>query len=72
MVNPIIVALDFPTLAEAEAMAGRLADEVGGFKVGMELLMSAGPTAIGTIAALWLYWLRPYPQNARLRLFETV
>jgi orotidine-5'-phosphate decarboxylase len=62
MVNPIIVALDFPTLAEAEAMAGRLADEVGGFKVGMELLMSAGPTAIETIAALG----RPVFADAKL------
>lgn len=46
----IIVALDVPTLVEADAIARSLLAEVGGFKVGMELLMAAGPTAIESIA----------------------
>lgn len=48
--NRIIVALDVPTLDEAKQLAQALTDEVGGFKVGMELLMGAGPAAIETIA----------------------
>ena len=50
--NPIIVALDVPTLEEASTLARLLEDEVGGFKIGMELLMGAGPEAIGSIAAM--------------------
>ena len=49
--NPIIVALDVPTLDEAIALADSLVDEVGGFKVGMELMMGEGPAAIENIAA---------------------
>jgi orotidine-5'-phosphate decarboxylase len=52
MVNPLIVALDVPNLGEAVTLARSLQDEVGGFKVGMELLMGAGPEAIETIAAM--------------------
>jgi orotidine-5'-phosphate decarboxylase len=52
MVNPLIVALDLPTLGEAVTLARSLQDEVGGFKVGMELLMGAGPEAIQAIAAM--------------------
>ncbi len=48
--NPIIVALDFPTLEEANRLAGMLEGHVGGFKVGMELLMGEGPRAIEAIA----------------------
>jgi orotidine-5'-phosphate decarboxylase len=54
VVNPIIVALDVSTLEEAEEMARSLVEEVGGFKVGMELLMAAGPEAIESIASLGL------------------
>jgi orotidine-5'-phosphate decarboxylase len=50
VVNPIIVALDFPTLEEADRMAGALREHVGGYKVGMELLMGEGPQAVTTIA----------------------
>lgn len=50
MVNRIIVALDVPTLDEANRLATDLAPVVGGFKVGMELLMGVGPLAIETIA----------------------
>jgi orotidine-5'-phosphate decarboxylase len=52
VVNRIIAALDFPALDDAEEMATSLIDDVGGFKVGMELLMAAGPIAIETIAGL--------------------
>lgn len=52
--NPVIVALDVPTLEEAEGLASSLLEVVGGFKVGMELLMSAGPAAIESIAAVGL------------------
>lgn len=48
--NRIIVALDLETLESADRLAGRLAAEVAGFKVGMELLMAAGPHAIETIS----------------------
>jgi len=51
-VNPIIVALDLPGLEEAKTLARSLVDEVGGFKVGMELLMGAGSAAVGAIATL--------------------
>lgn len=52
MVTRILVALDVPELEEAERLARRLVDSVDGFKVGMELLMAAGPTAIETMAAV--------------------
>jgi orotidine-5'-phosphate decarboxylase len=51
-VSRLIVALDFPTLDEAVAMAVPLTDEVAGFKVGLELLMAEGPTAIEQVAGL--------------------
>lgn len=40
--NKIIVALDVPTSTEALALADELVSEVGMFKVGLELLTSAG------------------------------
>lgn len=52
MVNPIIVALDMSDLDEATRLAKDLQDDVGGFKVGLELLTAAGPVAISTIAEL--------------------
>ena len=60
--NPIIVALDLPTLDDAETLAKELLDEVGGFKVGMELLMAEGPGAIERIAGLG----RPVFADAKL------
>jgi orotidine-5'-phosphate decarboxylase len=42
----LIVALDFPSLHEAQAMAALLKGRVGMFKVGLELLMSEGPAAV--------------------------
>lgn len=48
----ILVALDVPELEEAKRLAHRLGDVVDGFKVGMELLMAAGPAAIEDMAAI--------------------
>jgi orotidine-5'-phosphate decarboxylase len=44
--NPIIVPLDFPTLADAAAMAKRLAGEVAAVKIGKQLFTAEGPAAI--------------------------
>ena len=49
-VERICVALDVETLAEAEALAGRLAGEVGAFKVGLELFAAHGPDAVRALA----------------------
>jgi orotidine-5'-phosphate decarboxylase len=38
----LIVALDVPTVAEAEALVGRLGDQVGFYKIGLELLATGG------------------------------
>lgn len=40
--NPIIVALDFESAAEASALVARLGDRVGFYKIGMELYAAAG------------------------------
>lgn len=48
--NRLIVALDVSDLTVADHLAGSLASEVGGFKVGLELLMGFGPSAIEKIA----------------------
>ena len=48
----LIVALDFPTLEEAVAVGKPLVDEVAGFKVGLELISSAGSQAITEVADL--------------------
>lgn len=44
--NKLIVALDVPTLAEAEALAKKLAPAVRFFKIGMELFTAEGPEAV--------------------------
>lgn len=54
MVSPIVVALDFPSLAEASSMARMVKAHVGAFKVGLELLWAEGPGVIPTIAGLGL------------------
>lgn len=48
--NPILVALDVPDLARAERLARSLDGYVGGFKVGLELLMGEGPESVARIA----------------------
>jgi len=42
----LIVALDFPTAAEALALAKRLEDQCQWFKVGLELYIAAGPSIV--------------------------
>jgi orotidine-5'-phosphate decarboxylase len=50
MVNPILVALDVADASHAVHLAGTLRGEVGGFKVGLELLSGPGPGIIGAVA----------------------
>lgn len=47
----LIVALDTPSLAEAEAMVDALRPEVSWFKVGLELFSAAGPAALAMVRA---------------------
>ena len=58
MRNPIIVALDLATAAEAVELAQAVAPFVGAFKVGKELFVSAGPRMVeqlrGTGASVFL------------------
>ncbi|MEX0865309.1 MAG: orotidine-5'-phosphate decarboxylase [Acidimicrobiia bacterium] len=54
MVSPILLALDFPTVSEAHEMASVMAPHVGGFKVGLALLLGEGRGAIQQIARLGL------------------
>ncbi len=46
----LIVALDVPTLRDAEALADRLAGVVRWFKIGSQLFTAAGPAAVASIA----------------------
>jgi orotidine-5'-phosphate decarboxylase len=52
--NPILVALDFSSAEEAVRMAQRLRPHVGGFKVGLELMMGPGPATVAAVAELGL------------------
>ena len=52
MVNPILVALDVPSAKDALRLAEALEAHVGGYKVGLELLMGAGPAVVTTLAGL--------------------
>lgn len=44
--NPLIVALDVDTLAEAETLVDRLEPYAGGFKIGLQLYNSVGPEVL--------------------------
>jgi len=48
----ICVALDVPTLAEAEKIVDELINYVGMFKIGLQLFTAEGPRAVNTIAGL--------------------
>jgi orotidine-5'-phosphate decarboxylase len=52
MKNPLLVALDLPTMERALALARQLAPVVGGFKVGSELFTSAGPEIVRELHGL--------------------
>lgn len=47
--NPLIVALDVPSLDEARDLAASLQGHVGWFKVGLELFSEHGPDAVRSI-----------------------
>jgi orotidine-5'-phosphate decarboxylase len=49
MRNPIIVALDVPTVDRAMALAAEVAPAVGAFKIGGELFTSGGPDIVQRI-----------------------
>ncbi|MDH3260148.1 MAG: orotidine-5'-phosphate decarboxylase [Acidimicrobiia bacterium] len=50
--NPILVALDVSTAEESVRLAKTLIRHVGGFKVGLELLMGPGPAVVASMASL--------------------
>lgn len=52
MRSPILVALDFESAEEAVRTAAHLEPVVGGFKIGLELLMGPGPGTIGALVRL--------------------
>lgn len=47
--NPILVALDVPSGAQALALADTLRGTVGGYKVGMQLFTAEGPSIVRTL-----------------------
>jgi len=51
MRNPIIVALDVPSVERATTLVSELSPVVGAFKVGSELFTSAGPDIVRRIRA---------------------
>ena len=50
--NPILVALDTATAEQAIQLAQQVAPSVGGFKVGLRLLLGPGPATISAVAGL--------------------
>lgn len=46
----LVFALDLPTLDQARAMAHTVREAVGMFKVGLELFVESGPSAVGLVA----------------------
>ena len=45
----LCVALDVATLAEAERVVDEVVEQVGGFKIGMQLFTAEGPTALHVV-----------------------
>ncbi len=52
MSNPVLVALDTTTAEDAVRLAQDLAPHVGGFKVGLRLLLGPGPATVAALARL--------------------
>lgn len=52
--NPIFLALDLPSLADAKAMAAQVKGHVGGLKLGMEFFYAHGPEGYRAIAEIGL------------------
>jgi orotidine-5'-phosphate decarboxylase len=52
--NPVLVALDVGSAEEAVRLARAVAPHVGGFKVGLELLMGPGPGVVAAVGELGL------------------
>lgn len=60
--NPIIVALDLPTAAQAVDIAQRVSPHVGAFKIGLGLLHGPGPATIDALVRIG----RPVFADAKL------
>ncbi|MGZ4138607.1 MAG: orotidine-5'-phosphate decarboxylase [Actinomycetota bacterium] len=45
-INPIIVALDVPSIGEATSLASAIGDAAGAYKVGLQLFAAHGPEAV--------------------------
>ncbi|HYI64251.1 MAG TPA: orotidine-5'-phosphate decarboxylase [Allosphingosinicella sp.] len=54
MTSPIFVAIDTPDPDRAKAIAGRVKNHVGGFKLGLEYYSANGPAGVREMAALGL------------------
>ena len=48
--SPVLVALDVPSVSRALALADRVGDAAGGFKVGHELFTASGPAVVRELA----------------------
>lgn len=51
MINPILVALDVPSVEEALRLRSRIGDSVGGMKLGLEFFTACGPDAVRAATA---------------------
>lgn len=51
MTNPILVAVDVPTVPDARALRALLEGSVGGFKLGLEFFLANGPAGVAEVMA---------------------
>ena len=54
MTSPVYVALDTPDLERAQAIAGRVRNQVGGLKLGLEFFAANGPAGVREMAQFGL------------------